>query len=106
MGTADKTAQRFGHYHFVALLHREQEQYLHVQEAAVIKNNVAIFKPFPFKDGQKIRIEGGPRQGDWLVTGITQKKIRLRCPISGREVEWDRFCYYAENRENDEWPKR
>ncbi len=72
----------------------------------MVTNNVSIFKPFPFEDGQKIRIEGGPRQGDWLVIGTTERKIRLRCPVSGREVEWDRFCYYTENRENEEWPER
>lgn len=72
----------------------------------MINNSVAIFKPFPFEDGQKIRIEGGPRQGDWLVIGGTERKIRLRCPVSGHEVEWDRFCYYAETRENAEWPER
>lgn len=52
-----------------------------------------IFKPYPFKAGQKIKIEGGKRAGDWEVIAITDSKVTLRCPISGREFEWARFCY-------------
>lgn len=69
-------------------------------------DQVVIFKPFPLEAGQKIRIAGGPRSGDWLVTGISEKKMQLKCPISGQEVSWDRFCYYAETRSNEEWPRR
>lgn len=64
---------------------------------------VTIFKPFPLEIGQKIRIDGGPRGGDWLVIGLTERKVQLRCPVSGREVEWDRFCYCSETR-SQEWP--
>lgn len=69
------------------------------------KYNVAIFKPYPFSVGQKIRIEGGPRNGDWEVIGLTEKKLKLRCPISLREFEWDRFCYATEDRVGSQWPK-
>ena len=65
---------------------------------------VAVFKQFPLAEGQKIRIEDGPRRGDWLVIGLNEKKVRLRCPVSGREVEWDRFCYLAEICAQ-EWPR-
>lgn len=68
--------------------------------------NVIIFKPFSFETGQKIHIDGGPRRGDWLVTGCNDKKVQLKCPVSGREVEWDRFCYFAETRQNADWPQR
>jgi len=64
---------------------------------------VAVFNPFPFTVGQRIHIAGGPRGGDWLVIGLSERKVQLRCPVSGREVEWDRFCYLAETREQ-EWP--
>lgn len=37
------------------------------------------------------------------MIGLSEAKVRLRCPISGGEVEWDRFCYLAETREQ-EWP--
>lgn len=66
---------------------------------------VTIFKPFPFQEGQKIRIEGGKRQGDWEVIGINESKVTLRCPVSGRRFEWDRFCYLSDERENDVWPQ-
>jgi hypothetical protein len=67
-------------------------------------HKVTIFRPYPLEVGQKIHIEGGPRSGDWEVKGIADRKVRLRCPISGREVEWDRFCYFVEERDLLEWP--
>jgi hypothetical protein len=57
------------------------------------KPEILIFKPYPFKPGQKIKIEGGKRAGDWEVIAITDSKVTLRCPVSGREFEWARFCY-------------
>lgn len=30
--------------------------------------------------------------------------MRLRCPVSGREVEWDRFATFSGMLEMDEWP--
>jgi hypothetical protein len=69
-----------------------------------METNVTIFTPYPFVVGEKIQIAEGPRHGDWLVAGIDDKKITLRCPISGREFLWDRFCYLVEKREQ-EWPE-
>ncbi len=69
------------------------------------KHSVAIFKPYPFQEGQKIHIEGGPRNGDWEVIGATDRKVKLRCPVSLREFEWNRFCYFIENREEERWPR-
>ncbi|MDA3786287.1 MAG: hypothetical protein PF568_05310 [Deltaproteobacteria bacterium] len=40
-----------------------------------------------------IYIDGGKRQGDWRVVAIDDKKITLRCPMSGRVFTWSRFCY-------------
>ena len=68
------------------------------------KADVVVFKPYRFAAGQKIHIDGGPRKGDWEVLGISDRKIKLRCPISFREVEWDRFCYFVEMRKNEQWP--
>jgi len=48
---------------------------------------VAVFRTYPFVEGQKIHIEDGPGAGDWEVVGVTQKRVKLCCPISGREVE-------------------
>jgi hypothetical protein len=69
------------------------------------KHNVTIFKPYTFSDGQKIHIEGGPRGGDWEVIGVSDRKVKLRCPVSFREFEWNRFCYFAEDRQNVQWPQ-
>jgi len=54
---------------------------------------VTIFKPYSFRPGQKIKIDGGSRSGDWEVISQSDKTVTLRCPISGREFEWSRFCY-------------
>ena len=66
--------------------------------------SVVFFRPYPFDIGQKIFIEAGPRKGDWEVIGVTDRTVRLRCPFSKREVEWQRFCYATETRENEPWP--
>jgi hypothetical protein len=70
------------------------------------KAEVIIFKPYPLAVGQKIFIKGGPRKGDWEIIGIDDRKVKLRCPVSLREFEWDQFCYFAEKRSNEPWPHR
>ena len=55
-------------------------------------SKVVYFEPYPFSVGQKLNIKGGPRKGDWKVIGVSDKKVKLRCPISLREFEWSRFC--------------
>jgi hypothetical protein len=69
------------------------------------KHNVTIFKPYPFYEGQKIHIKGGPRNGDWEVISLTDRKVKLRCPISLKELEWNRFCYFIEDRTEQQWPQ-
>lgn len=69
------------------------------------KHNVTIFKPYSFEVGQKIRIDGGPRNGDWEVVGVTDRKVKFRCPISLKEFEWDRFCYFMEDCQGVQWPQ-
>ncbi len=69
-------------------------------------HRVIIFKPFPFEAGQKIHIEGGPRNGDWEVIDVTDHKVKLRCPVSFKEFNWNRFCYFKEEKESAEWPRR
>ncbi len=51
------------------------------------------------------QIEEGPRRGDWEVIGVSDRKVKLRCPISLREFEWNRFCYFVEEREGAQWPQ-
>lgn len=67
-------------------------------------NDVTVFKRYDLKEGQKINIADGPRRGDWLVIGVDDRKMRLRCPVSGKEVEWDRFFTLAEERQQEIWP--
>ena len=67
------------------------------------RQKVLIFRPYPFQVGQKIFIESGPRQGDWEVLTVEDRTVRLRGPFSHREVEWDRLCYFVEERD-DRWP--
>ena len=69
------------------------------------KQEVIVFKTYPQKIGQRIHIEGGPRGGDWEVIGVSERKVKLRCPVSFREVEWARFCYFVEKQEEREWPQ-
>ena len=69
------------------------------------KHSVIVFKPYPMAVGQRIFIDGGPRGGDWEVIGISDHKVKLRCPVSFREFEWSRFCYFVEERKGANWPK-
>ena len=71
----------------------------------MVVHKVAMFRPYPFQTGQKIHIETGPRKGDWEVIGVSDRKVELRCPVSLREFEWNRFCYFMEDREIDQWPQ-
>jgi hypothetical protein len=68
------------------------------------KEKVIIFKPYPMEVGQKIYIDGGPYRGDWEVIGIDDKKIRIRCPITHKELEKARFCFFVEESEDSPWP--
>jgi hypothetical protein len=70
------------------------------------KHDVVFFKPYPLEVGQKINIQEGPRRGDWEVIGLTERKVKLRCPITHKELEWDRFCYFVEERNGVEWPQK
>jgi len=69
------------------------------------KQDVTVFKGYPFKEGQKIRIEESNRGGDWEVIKVTDFKVTLKCPISKKEFAWSRFCYFVEEKKNETWPK-
>ena len=66
---------------------------------------VTLFKPYPLIKGQKIRIEGSKRGGDWEVIDFSDLKVTLRCPISGKELTIDRFCYFVEEKKEFPWPQ-
>ncbi len=65
--------------------------------------NVTVFKGYPFKEGELIRIEDSPRAGDWEVISHTEHTVTLRCPHSKKEIKWSRFCYFVDTCEQ-EWP--
>ena len=67
-------------------------------------HEVTVFKAYPFIQGQKIRIEDSPRSGDWEVIKVTEHKVTLQCPISKRQMVWNRFCYLAEEKITS-WPQ-
>ncbi|MCF8128164.1 MAG: hypothetical protein K9N10_06595 [Deltaproteobacteria bacterium] len=83
-------------------MHREDFE----EECTVAKHRVITFKPFPFEAGQKIHIDGGPRGGDWEVLEVTERKVKLKCPVSHKEFNWDRFCYFTQEEEDIEWPQK
>ncbi len=68
-----------------------------------MEHDVTFFKVYPFTIGQKIRVEGGRRSGDWEVVDIGEHKITLKCPISKKEFSWAKFCYFTQE-EKDTWP--
>ena len=68
-------------------------------------HKVIIFRPYPFQVGEKIHVDGGPRGGDWEIVHVSERKVKLRCPVSHREFEWDRFCYFVDAREGVQWPR-
>ena len=70
------------------------------------KHDVVVFRPYPFATGQKIYIEEGPRKGDWEVIGVSDRTVKLKCPISFREFEWKQFCYFVEQQPGREWPQK
>jgi hypothetical protein len=68
------------------------------------KARVFFFEPFEFKAGQKINLKSGPRRGDWLVKEVTEHKVLLKCPVTGKEIKPDRFCFFLEERLVEDWP--
>jgi len=65
--------------------------------------HVFVFEPFNFQVGHKIHIVSGPLKGDWEIIGLTEKKVVLRCPVTFKVLEKDRFCFFVEERQQ-EWP--
>jgi hypothetical protein len=71
-----------------------------------MKHDVTVFRPYLFQVGQKIRIEGSRRKGDWEIAAVGEHKITLRCPVSKKEFEWAKFCYLVEEEKGVEWPQQ
>lgn len=71
-----------------------------------MSHDVTVFTPYPFVVGQKIRIDGSRRGGDWQVIAISDNTVTLRCPVSLREFEWPIFCYQVREEHDVAWPRR
>jgi len=80
--------------------------YLTMIQRLSMGHDVTVFRAYPFEIGQKIRIEGGGRKGDWLVIGVSEDKVTLQCPISLREFSWPKFCYQVGEEHGVEWPQK
>jgi len=65
---------------------------------------IVEFTRYPFEVGERIHISDGPRKGDWEVISVDEKKVGLRCPVTGFEANWARFCYCVA-KQNREWPE-
>ena len=65
---------------------------------------ILVLRPYPVRVGQKIYIETGPRHGDWEIIEVGERKLKLRCPISHREIECDRFYEVATEAAGMPWP--
>jgi hypothetical protein len=68
------------------------------------EDKILLFRPYPMEAGQKIYIDGGPRGGDWEVVEVSREKVKLRCPITDKRVEWPRFCFFVEESKDIPWP--
>ncbi len=64
----------------------------------IVEEKIVVFRRYPFRIGERLHIEDGPRKGDWEVISVSERKVGLRCPVSGTRVEWDRFCYLVDER--------
>lgn len=69
-------------------------------------DSIMFFKTQPFLAGQKIHILDGPRRGDWQVIEVGERKMKLKCPVSFKEIEVERFMIFAEEKTGVPWPHR
>lgn len=69
------------------------------------QHDVYLFRLFPLEVGQKIHIESGVFRGDWEVVSVSERKVRLKCPVSGREIERDHFLAFVTHQRGVAWPR-
>jgi hypothetical protein len=73
-------------------------------ESGKAGHRVVVFRLYPPQVGGKIFIQGGPGGGDWEIIEVGDRKIKLKCPVSHKELERERFFYFVEEREQEPWP--
>ena len=66
---------------------------------AVLRTNETFYAAFAAADMDAMTMVWA---GDGPVSVIHPGML----PVSGREVEWANFCYFAEEHEKCEWPER
>ena len=69
-------------------------------------HDVAVFEPYPFCVGQKIRIENSRRAGAWEIAAGGDNTGPLRCPISNKTFDWNKFCDLVAEEEDAVWPRK
>jgi len=52
-----------------------------------------VFEPYHLKIGDRILITDGPWKGDWDIIELSDKKIKVKCPFKGTELEWKRQMF-------------
>jgi hypothetical protein len=67
-------------------------------------DTVLVLRPYPVRVGQKIFIEAGPRHGDWEIIEVGDRQLKLRCPVSHKIIETERFCYVVQEAAGVPWP--
>lgn len=70
-----------------------------------MEHDYALFEPYPFVVGQKIRIRNSRRGGDWEIVAVGEHTITLHCPITHKEYEWNKFCYLVSEQQKGVWPE-
>jgi len=88
---------------FLILIQKMGTVLKRIEKRGIWLMSIIRFTPYPFQVGQKIHICEGSRKGDWEVISVDEKKVGLRCPVTGFEAHWARFCYFVEEKDTP-WP--
>ncbi len=75
-----------------------------MSQSGAAGHRVVIFSPYPAQVGDKIFMKGGPWGGDWEIIEVGERKLKLKCPVSHKEIERERFFYFVEERQEEPWP--
>jgi hypothetical protein len=75
-------------------------------ESGEAGQRLVVFRLYPTQVGDKILIQGGPWGGHWEIIEVGERKIKLKCPISHKEIERERFFYFTEERDHEPWPPK
>jgi len=54
-----------------------------------------IFKPYPFRVGEKIKRLRKGKMEDWEVAQVDEETVTVQCPIHGDVITWKRSHYWV-----------